>query len=209
MYLDHDWAHRPRRDGRRQPRAADGAAARRTAADDCRRSVVLEAEVVIHHPDLVNLYGCRIGAGRGSARSSRSSATRRSAATARSPAIRFICEGVTHRGRRVRRPRRDVHQRPASRARSTPTAACRPTPTGRSCATLVKQRASIGSNATILAGVTIGEGALVGAGAVVTQGRARLRDRRRRAGAGRRDARRTHPSKPADSSIVELTGADR
>jgi len=35
--------------------------------------------------------------------------------------------------------------------------------------TLVKARASIGSNATILCGVTIGEGALVGAGAVVTK----------------------------------------
>ena len=34
--------------------------------------------------------------------------------------------------------------------------------------TLVKKRASIGSNATILCGVTIGEGALVGAGSVVT-----------------------------------------
>jgi acetyltransferase-like isoleucine patch superfamily enzyme len=34
--------------------------------------------------------------------------------------------------------------------------------------TLVKQRASIGSNATILCGVTIGEGAMVGAGSVVT-----------------------------------------
>jgi len=34
--------------------------------------------------------------------------------------------------------------------------------------TLVKQGASIGSNATILPGVTIGKGALVGAGAVVT-----------------------------------------
>ncbi len=33
--------------------------------------------------------------------------------------------------------------------------------------TVVKARASIGSNATVLAGVTIGEGALVGAGAVV------------------------------------------
>ena len=34
--------------------------------------------------------------------------------------------------------------------------------------TLVKCRASIGSNATILPGVTIGEKAIVGAGAVVT-----------------------------------------
>ena len=35
--------------------------------------------------------------------------------------------------------------------------------------TLIRKRASIGSNATILSGVTIGEGALVGAGAVVTK----------------------------------------
>ncbi len=34
--------------------------------------------------------------------------------------------------------------------------------------TLVKRRASIGSNATIMCGVTIGEGAMVGAGSVVT-----------------------------------------
>jgi len=34
--------------------------------------------------------------------------------------------------------------------------------------TLIKKRASIGSNATILCGVTVGEGALVGAGSVVT-----------------------------------------
>ena len=34
---------------------------------------------------------------------------------------------------------------------------------------IVKQGASIGSNATILAGVTIGENAMVGAGAVVTR----------------------------------------
>jgi acetyltransferase-like isoleucine patch superfamily enzyme len=35
--------------------------------------------------------------------------------------------------------------------------------------TLVKKRASIGSNATIMGGVTIGVGALIGAGAVVTK----------------------------------------
>jgi len=35
--------------------------------------------------------------------------------------------------------------------------------------TLVKKKAAIGSNATIMCGVTIGEGALVGAGAVVTK----------------------------------------
>ncbi len=34
---------------------------------------------------------------------------------------------------------------------------------------LVKKRASIGSNTTILGGVTIGEGAMIGAGSVVTK----------------------------------------
>lgn len=34
--------------------------------------------------------------------------------------------------------------------------------------TIIKKRASIGSNATILCGVTVGEGAMVGAGSVVT-----------------------------------------
>jgi acetyltransferase-like isoleucine patch superfamily enzyme len=35
--------------------------------------------------------------------------------------------------------------------------------------TKVRQRASLGSNASILAGVTIGRGSMVGAGAVVTK----------------------------------------
>ena len=35
--------------------------------------------------------------------------------------------------------------------------------------TVVKKRASIGSNATILCGITIGEGAVIGAGSVVTK----------------------------------------
>ena len=35
--------------------------------------------------------------------------------------------------------------------------------------TIIKRRASIGSNATVLCGVTIGEGAVIGAGSVVTK----------------------------------------
>ena len=35
--------------------------------------------------------------------------------------------------------------------------------------TIIRKRASIGSNATILCGITIGEGAVIGAGSVVTK----------------------------------------
>lgn len=35
--------------------------------------------------------------------------------------------------------------------------------------TLIKKRASVGSNATILCGITVGEGAIIGAGSVVTK----------------------------------------
>jgi UDP-2-acetamido-3-amino-2,3-dideoxy-glucuronate N-acetyltransferase len=35
--------------------------------------------------------------------------------------------------------------------------------------TIIKRRASIGSNATVICGVTIGEGAVIGAGSVVTK----------------------------------------
>ena len=133
---------------------------------------------------------------RGSAPSSRSSATPSIGARLQDLEPHLHLRGRDDRGRRVRRPRRDVHQRPATRARSTPTAACRPTPTGRSCRRWSSGGASIGSNATILAGVTIGEGALVGAGAVVTKDVPDRRDRRRRAGADRRHARKTH--RPTD-----------
>ena len=65
------------------------------------------------------------------------------------------------RGRRLRRPRRHVLQRPAARAAgsaSTPSRA-------RSCA----QGASLGAGAILLPGVTVGRFAMVGAGALVTR----------------------------------------
>src|SRR4051812_28975694 len=57
-------------------------------------SVVLEEGVVIHHPDLVNLYGCRIGAG---SRIGTFVEIQRNAVIGRNCKISshsFICEGV-------------------------------------------------------------------------------------------------------------------
>jgi acetyltransferase-like isoleucine patch superfamily enzyme len=131
-------------------------------------SVTLEDGVVIHHPDLVNLYGCRIGSG---SRVGTFVEIQRDAAIGRNCKISshtFICEGVTiddgvFVGHGVMFTN-DLHPRAVNVDGSLQTDAdWTMTPTH------VKKFASIGSNATILAGVTIGEGALVGAGAVVTK----------------------------------------
>jgi UDP-2-acetamido-3-amino-2,3-dideoxy-glucuronate N-acetyltransferase len=131
-------------------------------------SVVLEKDVVIHQPDLVNLYGCRIGAG---SRVGAFVEIQRNAVVGRECKISshtFICEGVTLEdgvfvGHGVMFTN-DLHPRAVNLDGSLQTEADWVV-----VPTLVKRRASIGSNATIIAGVTIGEGALVGAGAVVTK----------------------------------------
>lgn len=131
-------------------------------------SVTLEQGVVIHQPDLVNLYGCRIG------EDSRIGAfveIQRNAVVGRRCKISshsFICEGVTIEdgvfvGHGVMFTN-DLHPRAINLDGSLQTDA-----SWAVVPTLVRRRASIGSSATILAGVTIGEGALIGAGAVVTK----------------------------------------
>jgi acetyltransferase-like isoleucine patch superfamily enzyme len=131
-------------------------------------SVVLEKDVVIHQPDLVNLYGCRIG------EASRIGAfveIQRNAIVGRHCKISshtFICDGVTLEdgvfvGHGVMFTN-DLHPRAVNVDGSLQTEA-----NWTVVPTRVKRRASIGSNATIVAGVTIGEGAMVGSGAVVTR----------------------------------------
>jgi acetyltransferase-like isoleucine patch superfamily enzyme len=129
--------------------------------------VELAPDVVVFHPDLVNLYGCRIGGGtkigsfveiqRGAAIGTNCKISSHS----------FICEGVTIEdgvfvGHGVMFIN-DVYPSAVTEDGSLQTAA-----DWQVIRTRVKSRASIGSNATILAGLTVGEGALVGAGAVVT-----------------------------------------
>jgi acetyltransferase-like isoleucine patch superfamily enzyme len=131
-------------------------------------SVTLGEGVVIHHPNLVNLYGCSIAAG---SRIGAFVEIQRGAVIGSNCKISshsFICEGVTLEdgvfiGHGVMFIN-DLRPRAVNDDGSLQTDAdwtCIPT--------LVKAGASIGSNATILAGVTIGERALVGAGAVVTK----------------------------------------
>ncbi len=123
--------------------------------------VVLEGRVVIHQPDLVNLYGCRIGAG---TRIGSFVEIQKNASVGRNCKISshsFICEGVEIEdevfvGHGVMfvndlfatggpaRGRRELWRD-----------------------TTVGHRVSIGSNATILP-VSICDDVVIGAGAVVT-----------------------------------------
>lgn len=131
-------------------------------------SVTLGDKVVIHHPDLVNLYGCTIGAG---TRIGTFVEIQKNAVIGESCKISshsFVCEGVRIEdgvfvGHGVMFTN-DLHPRavnPDGSLQSDEDWAVVPT--------TVKRYASIGSNATIVAGVTIGEGAQIGAGAVVTK----------------------------------------
>jgi UDP-2-acetamido-3-amino-2,3-dideoxy-glucuronate N-acetyltransferase len=129
--------------------------------------VILGDLVTIHHPELVNLYGCTI------ADQSRIGAFVEIqkyvtvGARCKISSHTFICEGVTIEddvfvGHGVmfindRYPRATADGAPQTEADWDV------------IPTLVKRGASIGSAAVILCGVTIGEQAIVGAGAVVSR----------------------------------------
>lgn len=131
-------------------------------------TVRLGKDVTIHHPQLVNLYGCSVGAG---SRVGAFVEIQKNASIGERCKISshsFICEGVTIKdevfiGHGVMFIN-DVYPRATNEdggAQSEADWSVVPI--------LVKRRASIGSNATIMAGVTIGANALIGAGAVVTK----------------------------------------
>ena len=129
--------------------------------------VVIGEGATIRHPDLVNLYGCRIGTEtkvgtfveiqKGAIVGSRCKISSHT----------FVCEGVTIEddvfvGHGVmfindRRPRATMEGRLQTEA------------DWQIVPTRVERGASIGSGAVIMCGVTIGARALVGAGAVVTR----------------------------------------
>ncbi len=129
--------------------------------------VELGSDVVIHHPDLVNLYGCSIGDG---SRIGAFVEIQRGATIGRNCKISshsFICEGVIIEdgvfvGHGVMFTN-DIYPRALMEDAQLQTG-----DDWQTVETTVRAGSSIGSNATILAGLTIGTRALVGAGAVVT-----------------------------------------
>src|SRR3990172_4696864 len=132
-----------------------------------RSDVRLADDVQILYPDLVNLYGCAIGA---ETRIGPFVEIQRNVvigARCKVSSHTLICESVTIEdevfiGHGVMFTN-DRYPRATTREGSVQSSG-----DWRLLATRVKHRASIGSNATILAGVTVGIEAIVGAGAVVT-----------------------------------------
>jgi acetyltransferase-like isoleucine patch superfamily enzyme len=130
-------------------------------------SVKLGSGVVIHHADLVNLYGCSIG---DDTKIGAFVEIQKNAVVGRRCKISshtFICEGVTVEdevfvGHGVMFIN-DRHPRAAVAGRIQTEDDWKVVPTR------VRTGASIGSGAVILCGVTIGSRAMVGAGAVVTR----------------------------------------
>ncbi len=130
--------------------------------------VLLGEGVTIFHPELVNLYGCRVGdfsrIGAFVEIQKNASVGARCKVSSHS----FICEGVTIEdevfiGHGVMFTN-DVFPRA-----TTTDGALQSDADWRVIETWVRQGASIGSNATILPGVVIGRYAMIGAGAVVTR----------------------------------------
>ena len=129
-------------------------------------SVRLGRDVVIHHPDLVNLYGCEIG---DSTKIGAFVEIQKNASIGRLCKISshtFICEGVSIEdevfvGHGVMFIN-DRHPRATAAGGLQTDADWNVIPTR------IRKGASIGSGAIIMCGVTIGARAMVGAGAVVT-----------------------------------------
>jgi UDP-2-acetamido-3-amino-2,3-dideoxy-glucuronate N-acetyltransferase len=131
-------------------------------------SVQLGQNVNIFHKELVNLYGCQIGDETKIGPFVEIQAGAIVGARCKISSHTFICDGVTIEeevfvGHGVMFIN-DLYPRATNEDGSLQNAE-----DWEIVKTLIKKRASIGSNATILGGVTIGENAIVGAGAVVTK----------------------------------------
>lgn len=131
-------------------------------------NVILGENVTIHHPDLVNLYGCQIGDGTSVAAFVEIQKGVTVGKNVKIQPFAFIPEGVHIDDEVFVGPHacftNDRYPRAANADGS---------PKGRADwkleETIVEKGASIGANATILCGLTIGERAVVAAGALVLE----------------------------------------
>ena len=133
-----------------------------------KNDVQLGDNVAIYHPDLVNLYGCKVGTNTKIGTFVEIQKGASIGANCKISSHTFICEGVDIEdgvfiGHGVMFTN-DTYPKAVDAEGNLQTEADWKVET-----TVVKCGASIGSGATILANVVIGKGALIGAGAVVTK----------------------------------------
>ena len=130
-------------------------------------TVRLGRDVSIHHPDLVNLYGCQIGDGTKIGAFVEIQKNAVIGALCKISSHTFICEGVEIENEVFVGHGVMFINDPYPRA--TTAGALQTEAEWKVVPTRVRKGASIGSGAVIMCGITIGERALVGAGAVVTR----------------------------------------
>ena len=131
-------------------------------------TVKLGPGVVIHHPDLVNLYGCTIGPDTKIGAFVEIQKNSRVGKRCKISSHTFICEGVEIEDNVF--IGHSVTFINDSYPRATAASGELQTETDWKVEkTIVRKGSSIGSGSTILSNVAIGENAIVGAGSVVTK----------------------------------------
>ncbi len=130
-------------------------------------NVVLGSGVTILHPELVNLYGCKIGDGTKVGAFVEIQKNVLIGKRCKISTHGFICEGVTIEdevfvGHGVMFINNHFPRATTAEGQLQTEADWKAVPT------LVKRGASIGGGSVIMCGVTVGENALIGAGSVVT-----------------------------------------
>jgi acetyltransferase-like isoleucine patch superfamily enzyme len=130
-------------------------------------TVRLGEGVVIHHPELVNLYGCTVGDGTRIGAFVEIQANASVGRLCKISSHTFICEGVAIADEVfVGHGVMFINDR---YPRATSGGQLQTQADWRVIDTHVGRGASIGSGAVVLCGISIGEGAMIGAGAVVTR----------------------------------------
>ena len=130
--------------------------------------VHLGENVTVYHPDLVNLYGCEIGAGTKVGTFVEIRRDVKIGCNVKIQAFAFIPEGVTI-GDGVFIGPHACFTNDKYPAAVDASGQLLGNDDWQRITTMVEDGANIGANATIVCGVTIGKYALVGAGAVVTK----------------------------------------
>jgi acetyltransferase-like isoleucine patch superfamily enzyme len=132
------------------------------------KDVKLGKNVIIYHKDMVNLYGCTIGDNTKIGTFVEIKKDVRIGENCKIEPFAFIPEGVTLEDEVFIGPHVCFTNDKLPRATNID-GSLKTADDWETSKTLVKKRAAIGANATIMCGITIGENAMIGAGSVVTK----------------------------------------